>query len=148
MAKLFITLATLCIFGAVVVKGFDKKQAMASLMTKVDECKTEVGAKDSDIAELMEKKSPASKEGKCLLLCLMQKYEVMNGDGEFIKDAAIKHAEKYVDGDEARMAVATEIIDTCTAIEVESDPCEAAAQYCMCFDEQAEAHGVKDHFEF
>ena len=72
----------------------------------------------------------------------------MNGNGEFIKDAAIKHAEEYVDGDESRMAVAKEIIDTCTAIDVDSDPCEAATQYCMCFDEQAEAHGVKDNFEF
>ena len=47
MAKLFVTLATLCIFGGVLVKGFDKKQAMVSLMAKVDECKAEVGAEDS-----------------------------------------------------------------------------------------------------
>lgn len=49
MAKMFVTLTILCVFGAVLVKGFDKKKAIADFMTRIDECKVEVGAKDSKL---------------------------------------------------------------------------------------------------
>ena len=48
MAKFIVTIALLCIFGAVFVKGFDKSAAMAAFITKMDDCKAEVGAKDGE----------------------------------------------------------------------------------------------------
>ena len=46
-----------------------------------------------DIAELMDKKTPSNKEGKCLLLCLMQKYEVVRTiqDHSFSKNRESHH---------------------------------------------------------
>ena len=48
MAKFIVTIALLCIFAAVFVKGFDKSAAMAAFITKMDDCKAEVGAKDGE----------------------------------------------------------------------------------------------------
>lgn len=47
MAKILLTLTIVCVFGAVLVKGFDKEKAIAGFMAKMDDCKAEVGAKDS-----------------------------------------------------------------------------------------------------
>ncbi|KAM7349265.1 general odorant-binding protein 28a-like [Cochliomyia hominivorax] len=148
MAKLFVTLAVFCIFGAVAVKGFDKQAAIAAFMSKMDDCKSEVGASDSDIEELVGKKPSSTKEGKCLRYCLMQKYEVMDDKGKFVKDVALTHAHKYTDGSEERMKIAEEIIDTCNGLEVSDDKCEAAEQYGKCFKDQAMAHNIKDDFDY
>nr|BAD83398.1 CRLBP homologous protein [Phormia regina] len=148
MAKLFVTLAILCVFGAVLVKGFDKKAAIAAFLAKMDDCKAEVGASDSDVEELVGKKPSSTMEGKCLRYCLMKKYEVMDDNGKFVKDIALTHAQKYTDGSEERMKTATEIIDTCSNLEVADDNCEAAEQYGKCFKEQVIAHNIKDDFEF
>lgn len=50
MAKYLLTLALLCIFGAILVRGeFDKTAAIADFMGKAEECKAEVGAKDGKL---------------------------------------------------------------------------------------------------
>lgn len=48
MKKFIATLALMCFFCAVLVKGFDKNVAMAAFMTKVDDCKAEASAKDGE----------------------------------------------------------------------------------------------------
>ncbi|XP_065365184.1 general odorant-binding protein 28a-like [Calliphora vicina] len=148
MAKLFVTLAICCVVGAVLVKGFDKKAAVAAFMVKMDDCKAEVGAKDSDVEELVAKKPSSTMEGKCLRSCLMKKYEVMDNNGKFVKDVAVTHAHKYTDGSDERMKIAHEIIDACSSIAVADDHCEAAEQYGKCFKEQAMAHNIKDDFDY
>ncbi|KNC26762.1 Pheromone-binding protein-related protein 5 [Lucilia cuprina] len=148
MAKLFVILAVFCIFGAVLVRGFDKKAAVQAFMAKMDDCKAEVGAKDSDVEELVGKKAASTMEGKCLRSCLMKKYEVMDNNGKFLKDVALTHAHKYTDGSEERMKIAHEIIDNCSSIDVSDDHCEAAEQYGKCFSDQAKAHNIKDDFDY
>ncbi|KNC26763.1 Pheromone-binding protein-related protein 5 [Lucilia cuprina] len=148
MAKFYITLAVFCIFGAVLVKGFDKKEAIAGFMAKMDDCKAEVGAKDVDVEELVGKKPASSMEGKCLRSCLMKKYEVMDNNGKFVKEVALSHAEKYTDGAEDKMKIAQEIIDACSGIDVPDDHCEAAEKYGKCFKDESLAHGLKDKLDF
>ncbi|XP_037808796.1 general odorant-binding protein 28a-like [Lucilia sericata] len=144
MTKLFVTLAILCAFGAVVVSGFDKAEAMIKFMTNLEECKEEVGAQDSDFEEMVAKKPASTMEGKCLRSCIMKKCGVMDGNGKFDKDAAIAKAEQMTDGAEDKMKIAHEIIDACSGIEVSDDECEAAEQYGECFQKEIEAHGIKD----
>ncbi|XP_037808812.1 general odorant-binding protein 28a-like [Lucilia sericata] len=148
MTKLLVTLAIICAFGAVTVKGFDKKAAIAEFMTFTDDCKGEVDAKDSDVEELMGKKPASTMEGKCLRSCLMKKYEVMDNNGKFLKDIALTHARKYTDASEEKIKIAQEIIDACGAIAVADDHCEAAEQYAKCFSDQAKAHNVQDDFDY
>lgn len=45
MAKLFLTLAVLYVFGAVIVKGLDNP-VLPTFLTHLETCKTEVGANE------------------------------------------------------------------------------------------------------
>ncbi|XP_058974433.1 general odorant-binding protein 28a-like [Musca domestica] len=149
MAKLLVVLAVMGIVAAAVVRGeFDKTAAREKLKTKAAECKTEVGATDADIEELVGKKPASTMEGKCLRACLMKKFEVMNDSGKFVSDVALKHAEKVTNGAADKMKVATEIINACAGIEVSSDHCQAAEDYGKCFKQQANAHGIDESYEY
>ncbi|XP_061402802.1 general odorant-binding protein 28a-like [Musca vetustissima] len=149
MAKFWVPLAVMCIIGAVSVRGeIDKQQAIEKLKTKAQECKTEVGATDVDIEELVGRKPASTMEGKCLRACLMKKFEVMDGSGKFVTEVALKHAEKVTDGNADKMKVATEIINACANFEVSSDHCQAAEEYGKCFKQQANAHGINEHYEY
>lgn len=46
MAKLFVSLTIVYVFGVVWVEGLDKEATIAAFMAKMEDCKTEVGAKD------------------------------------------------------------------------------------------------------
>ncbi|XP_005190166.1 general odorant-binding protein 28a-like [Musca domestica] len=149
MAKFLVVLAVVCIVGAVAVRGeFDKKEAQAKLKARAGECKTEVGATEADIKELMEMKPASTKEGKCLRACLMQKYEVMDASGKFVTSVALKHAEKATNGSADKMKLALEIINACASTQVSSDLCQAAEDYGKCFKQQATAHGIDDNYQF
>ncbi|XP_005190164.1 general odorant-binding protein 28a-like [Musca domestica] len=149
MAKFWMSLAVMCAIGAVVVQGgFDKKEAIAKFMTKASDCKTNVGAADVDMEELIERKPASTMEGKCLRACLMKKFEVMNDSGKFVADVALKHVEKVTDGAVDKMQVASEIINACADIEVSSDHCQAAEDYGKCFKQQANAHGINENYQF
>ncbi|XP_061402796.1 general odorant-binding protein 28a-like [Musca vetustissima] len=149
MAKFWVSLAVMYIVGAVVVRGeFDKAQAIEKLKTKAQECKTEVGATDVDIEDLVGRKPASTMEGKCLRSCLMKKFEVMDASGKFVAEAALKHAEKVTDGNADKMKVASEIINACANIDVSSDPCQAAEDYGKCFKQQANAHGINENYQY
>ncbi|XP_054729476.1 general odorant-binding protein 28a-like [Anastrepha obliqua] len=146
MAKL-ILIAIFCVLSGTLSEAFNREEAIKKFMTRLGECRQEVGAAPSDIEELIKKLPAAGKEGKCLRACMMKKYGVMNDDGKFIKAVALEHAATYSDGDETKMKTANEIIDACGGTAVPDDPCEAAAVYSHCFIEQAIAHGL-EKFEF
>nr|UZH23345.1 odorant binding protein 28a [Anastrepha ludens] len=146
MAKL-ILIAIFCVLSGTLSKAFNKEEAIKQFVTRMEECREEVGATSSDIEELVKKLPASGKEGKCLRACLMKKYGVMNDGGKYIKAVALEHAATYADGDETKMKTATEIIDACAGTAVPDDPCEAAEVYGHCFMEQAKAHGI-EKFEF
>ncbi|XP_061397303.1 general odorant-binding protein 28a-like [Musca vetustissima] len=149
MAKLWVALAVMCFVAAVVVRGeFDKAQAIEKLKSAAEECKSEVGATDADIEELVGRKPASTMEGKCLRACLMKKFEVMDASGKFATEVALKHAEKVTDGNADKMKVASEIINACANIEVSSDHCQAAEDYGKCFKQQANAHGINEHYQY
>ncbi|XP_013101515.1 general odorant-binding protein 28a [Stomoxys calcitrans] len=145
MAKYLVTLAVLCVIGAVLVRGeLDKNAIIADFMAKAEVCKGETGGKDADVAEIAGKKPASTPEGKCMRSCLMKKYEVMDANGKMDKAVAMKHAEVLSDGDAKMLAIADEVVATCAALGVSGDHCEAAEEYLKCFKEQAMAHGVDD----
>ncbi|XP_013101574.1 general odorant-binding protein 28a [Stomoxys calcitrans] len=145
MTKYLVTLAILCVFGAVIVRGeIDKKAMIADFMAKAEVCKGETGGKDADIADMVARKPASTPEGKCMRSCLMKKYGAMNGDGKLDKVVAREHAEMYTEGDPAKMTIADEVVAACDALAVSGDHCEAAEEYLKCFKEQAKAHGIED----
>ncbi|XP_058974432.1 general odorant-binding protein 28a-like [Musca domestica] len=149
MAKRLLTLTVMCIVGAVIVRGeFDKNEAIAKFISKAEQCKTEVGATDADIGEMVGRKPASTMEGKCMRACLMKKFEVMDDSGKFVADVALKHAEKVTEGAADKMQVASEIINACAGIEVSSDHCQAAEDYGKCFKHEANAHGIDENYQF
>ncbi|XP_075158222.1 general odorant-binding protein 28a-like [Haematobia irritans] len=146
MVKLLVSLAILCGLAAA-IGAFDKEAAIADFMGKAEGCKGKTGANDGDVADLIGKKPAANHEGKCLRSCLMKEYEVMDGNGKMVKSVAMKHAEMFTEGAPDKMKIADEVVSTCSAADVSSDPCEAAEEYLKCFKEQALAHGI-DNIDF
>uniref|UniRef100_A0A1A9X5P7 Uncharacterized protein n=1 Tax=Glossina brevipalpis TaxID=37001 RepID=A0A1A9X5P7_9MUSC len=120
----------------------DVKEEFAKCIQLARECTMEVGAKEADIQDLIHKRPAAGQEGKCLRACLMKKYEVLDSNGKLMKSVAVEHAKRFTNSDENKTKTASTIIDTCAAMDVAADICEAANQYSQCFREQADAYGI------
>ncbi|XP_073828458.1 general odorant-binding protein 28a-like isoform X2 [Musca autumnalis] len=117
-------------------------------MSKAEECKTEVGAADVDMEDMLERKPASTMEGMCLRSCLMKKFEVMDASGKFVSEVALQHAEKVTSGAEDKMKLASEIINACANIEVSSNHCQAAEDYGKCFKQEANARGIDENYQF
>ncbi|TMW54354.1 hypothetical protein DOY81_000533 [Sarcophaga bullata] len=138
MAKLFLTLAVMCVFGAVMVEGLDTN-ILQIFLAPLTICKAEVKASDVNVLELMQDTDNYSMKAKCLLACIMKKTKVMDNNGKFVKEAATTYVKTIGGGNIIVMKIAEKIIDICANIEVDKNPCEAAIQYGKCFKKELKA---------
>ncbi|XP_061397291.1 general odorant-binding protein 28a-like [Musca vetustissima] len=138
MTKYILAFTILWIFGGLVIDAaFDKNAAMDDFMAKLEECKTDAGATDADVKDILGKVPASTAEGKCLRSCIMKKYEMMTVNGTFVPAIAIKHAETFSAGDAEKIKKAKEVVNTCARIKVSTDHCQAAEQYGKCFMKHA-----------
>lgn len=140
--RIVYSMAIVVLLGAVVVRGFDEKAAMAKFMELAETCKAETGASDADIQTAMKRLPASTYEGKCLRACVMKKFNLMNASGKLDTDAAHEKAKQYTGNDPAKLKLALEIGDICAALAVPDDHCEAAEAYGLCFKTEAEKRGL------
>ncbi|XP_052851891.1 general odorant-binding protein 28a [Drosophila gunungcola] len=124
------------------VHGFDEKEVMAKFMESAEACMPEVGATDADMQEVAKRMPASTYAGKCLRACVMKKCGVMDANGKMDKAAGQEKAKQYTGNDPAKLKMAMEIADTCSAISVPDDHCEAAESYGACFKSEATKHGL------
>nr|XP_016939856.1 general odorant-binding protein 28a [Drosophila suzukii] len=135
-------LVAVTLLGATLVRGFDEKEALAQIMKSAEACMAEVDAGDSDVQELVKRQPASTYAGKCLRACVMKNFGLIGADGKLDTDAAHEKAKQYTGNDPAKLKLALEIGDTCAAISVPDDHCEAAESYGACFKGEATKHGL------
>ncbi|XP_073829111.1 general odorant-binding protein 19d-like [Musca autumnalis] len=111
-----------------------------NVLAIIEECKTEEGASDDDIATFKARQPPSTPEGKCMRACLMRHLGVLV-DGDLSKEEAIKLAEIVIH-DEDKVHLATTLVESCESLDFHEDPCEAAGQYVSCMYKYAQEHGI------
>ncbi|EDW87746.1 general odorant-binding protein 28a [Drosophila yakuba] len=137
-----IVLVAIVLLGVAMVRAFDEKEAMAKLMEAAESCLAEVGASDADLQDLIKKQPASTYAGKCLRACVMKNFGLLGANGKLDTEAAHEKAKQYTGNDPAKLKVALEIGDTCSAITVPDDHCEAAEAYGACFKSEAKKHGL------
>ncbi|XP_020809323.1 general odorant-binding protein 28a-like [Drosophila serrata] len=137
-----IFLAVLLLSVAILVRGFDEKEAMAKLMESAESCLGQVGAAQSDLQDLVKKQPASTYQGKCLRACVMKSFGLLDSSGKLDIEAGHEKAKQYTGDDPTKLKIALEIGDTCAAISVPEDHCEAAEAYGICFKSEATKHGL------
>ncbi|ALC49606.1 Pbprp2 [Drosophila busckii] len=107
-----------------------------------EECKAESGASEDDVEHLMKHEPAATHEGKCLLACVMKKFEILDDAGKLSKEHALEMIKNLSKHGAEKDAAAEEIIDLCEAKDVPEDHCDAAAVYEDCIVAHMREHGI------
>lgn len=97
------------------------KDVQEQYMVIAKECQRSIGASDADLADLMNHNPSKSKEGKCMLSCIMKKVDSQDSNGKLKKEGAMNIAMTVTQNDPAEMKIAEEIIDSCVGISVSND---------------------------
>lgn len=142
MQRFVYSVAIVALLGAVLVRGFDEKAAMAKFMELAEPCKAETGASDADMQEAIKRQPASTYESKCLRACVMKKFNLLDANGKLDTDAAREKAKQYTGNDPSKLKLALEIGDICAALSVPDDHCEAAETYGLCFHTEAKKHGL------
>ncbi|KAM7346813.1 general odorant-binding protein 19d-like [Cochliomyia hominivorax] len=104
-------------------------------------CKEEAGASDEEFEAMVKHQPSGSTEGKCMRACTLKKFGVMGDDGKMINDAALELSKALIK-DEEKQELIAEVIETCGALEVSDDHCEAAEEYGHCWKTESESKGI------
>nr|WVD93598.1 odorant binding protein 21 [Graphosoma rubrolineatum] len=119
------------VFTAVVVnnEAFGLGKEMAAM-----QCKTRFRVPNSDIEKIKNRQMPETKEGKCMMACILKKLKVISKDGKFqVNTVKSWIANKYKD-DTKKLNRAYAKADSC-AQELSTlgeDECEYAVKILKC----------------
>jgi hypothetical protein len=120
----------------------DMEQQKALLRGIALECKVNEDASDEDLSRLVSKKPPETKEGKCLMACILEQMGVID-DGKLSVSGFLEFAKDAVDDDPGKMKIANELSKDCGGIK-HSDRCELAYMACGCI----KMGGMKKNIDF
>ncbi|XP_017783246.1 PREDICTED: uncharacterized protein LOC108567345 [Nicrophorus vespilloides] len=144
--KYFIVFVAACVVA--VNAAFDE-EFKAKVIKKVEEvgtaCAAQENANGDDIAELMAKKAPTRKEGKCLVACFHEKFGVQDKDGKLSLDGAIASIEPFKAANEEIYGKMKQVIEKCIAeVGDAGDRCETAIKFAGCGKREGEALGLNE----
>ncbi|KAF5308874.1 hypothetical protein FQR65_LT00574 [Abscondita terminalis] len=112
-------------------------------------CIPEVGATNADIAELISKKTPSTKEGKCLVSCFQKKFGLQDENGRPNREGTMAFLEPLHDDDPQMYTKVFQIAIICGP-EVEkmpiTDHCEVAIAITSCAMREGQKFGLEDPF--
>ncbi|KAF2904932.1 hypothetical protein ILUMI_01243 [Ignelater luminosus] len=141
--KYFLIVPCLFVAAAALSQEFQEK-AMDKMAEIAEKCVPAVGANDEDIGELMERKMPSRREGKCLIACFSKELGMMK-DGKPSKEGTIAALEPLKADDADLYDKAMKILETCEAElqkETETDECELAVKAAACTHKTGKEMGI------
>ncbi|KAF5285300.1 hypothetical protein FQA39_LY04399 [Lamprigera yunnana] len=125
--KLFIVVS--CFFAnTYAISESYKSKAMGAMSEITEKCVKRVDATEEDIAELMEKKPPTRKQGKCLMLCFSKEVGMIK-NGKIDREGTLKMLEPLKADDAEAYAKVVNVMNKVfeeMANEEEEDECEYA----------------------
>ncbi|XP_065158497.1 general odorant-binding protein 19d-like [Atheta coriaria] len=136
----FIVAFVLCV---VVVNAELSKEFQEAVLKKVmevgEKCAKQENASQQDIDELMTRKNPSRKEGKCLIACFNEEFGVQGKDGKMSKDGVMAALAPYKAEDEGLYNKLVKLLtEDCMPQVKSSDRCEAAAELDACYHQNAD----------
>ncbi|KAF2904931.1 hypothetical protein ILUMI_01242 [Ignelater luminosus] len=146
--KTFIVLSCVLVTAYGVSDAFlkDLKIKMADVGAT---CVTEVGANEADISEIMARKMPSRKEGRCLISCFLKKFHLQGADGKPDREGTMALLEPLHDDDAEMYTKLIQIAIKCGP-EVSNtdltDHCDIALEIVACSMREGKLIGVADPF--
>lgn len=126
---------------AIVVADDPLKQAT---MVIAESCRTKVGATKEDLDVILSKKLPTTKEGVCLVECLLTRGNMMK-NGKFNKPGFVTAATPALKGDADKIQKLKAMADACEK-ELASatvDHCEMSKKVIECTTQKGKSFGFK-----
>ncbi|KAI7815523.1 odorant binding protein [Rhyzopertha dominica] len=119
-------------------------EIMEKMVSLAQECQKETGATQEDMTILMQKKIPASHEGKCVISCIAKKTGVSTQDGHADIEATKKFFEKFKNEDEDLYNKVIEMSEQCQKeVPYDEDHCISAINFAKCAKEKSAQKGIK-----
>ncbi|KAL1138504.1 hypothetical protein AAG570_008567 [Ranatra chinensis] len=100
----------------------------------------------ADIQTFMRRDIPKSKEGKCMMACVLKKNDAMTDDGklstEGMRTAVDSMAKKYTVKKDIVEKVHQAMVKCTKNVGSTTDDCETAYKFANCFKDEANAKGL------
>ncbi|KAG8310305.1 pheromone binding [Homalodisca vitripennis] len=126
--KSFAVIAVVLVAVTLSQAGINRQESIDML----EECKAETGAKEDSVQTFDTQTIPESKEGKCMMACVLRKKGLMK-DGKMSGPDVTKHMEEMYADDPNKMEEAARVVGMCSTIDVKGlDECEMAYTYMKC----------------
>nr|AYN07345.1 odorant-binding protein 3 [Yemma signatus] len=121
-------------------------EALTDVMLQgFQECKEENNVTEGDLDTMKRREIPESRDAKCFLACLMERFGMMEGARLSVEGAKGMLAEIPDLPEDAKEKI-SQAVDDCESIlqygEGEGDPCENAVGISMCISDKAIEKGV------
>lgn len=95
------------------------------------ECKASEGASDTDLSLLILKKPMATKEGKCMLACILEQAGISEND-KWNEKGFLEFISVPLNADESKIKKVELISKKCQGLMTDTDKCELAAKGMEC----------------
>ncbi|KAK4886229.1 hypothetical protein RN001_002500 [Aquatica leii] len=125
------------------------KEVKSKIVEIASDCISEVGASNEDVLELLSKKLPSTREGKCLVSCFQKKFGFQDENGKPDQERTLALLESLHDDDPVMYNNVLQIALTCSSevykMEI-ADHCDAAVAICVCAIREGQKFGLEDPF--
>ncbi|XP_014246907.1 general odorant-binding protein 19d-like isoform X2 [Cimex lectularius] len=122
------------------------------MMDDIAECKNSTNISDDEMTRIAEKKLPETPEGKCMIFCIMQKFDLVDEEGK-MNVAGMKAMSQETPGmTKDDLPKLDAVMDQCDAevatkykpVVEDVDKCENACTVSECVVRKSKEAGIKD----
>uniref|UniRef100_A0A3Q8SSR2 Odorant-binding protein 9 n=1 Tax=Holotrichia oblita TaxID=644536 RepID=A0A3Q8SSR2_HOLOL len=139
--SLFCFALCVAIVNASIEKYID--QLTTEIATAKTECAKQVGASVDDVVEVSQGKTPTSKEGKCIISCVLKLFGGQDSNGKINKHAVIGKIEELKPIDTDVYEKFSSVWKSCSEkTSDDNDGCDSAAKLMICLAQEVDKHGI------
>ncbi|KAL3266166.1 hypothetical protein HHI36_010350 [Cryptolaemus montrouzieri] len=107
-----------------------------------EKCAEETGASQDDIAKILTKDIPETREGKCMLFCGHRELHIQTPDGGTDLDSAIASLDFLKNEDSELYDKMVQVYTICSKVPFVEDPCDYAVALSTCGTHEAQKLGM------
>ncbi|KAK4886228.1 hypothetical protein RN001_002499 [Aquatica leii] len=108
-----------------------------------EQCKTELGTTDEDIAPILRHQPPTTEKGKCFLACIHKKTGCLDANGKINKTGVLAAIEKLKEIDQDYFGKIKQVVEICMGkVNDLSNECETAVAMFECGEIEKDKVGL------